>query len=271
MFAVFEDSKSEPDDPEVSLKIRIQQEKRKRANESSLGNIRKVRRVVLAKGLPNQSSAICRSIRAFARFLMGMPSTVETYPQAPTQQEWATWHEWTDKRYARIMKHMEDFLEKHKEVPKQNFKQLYSDELARIRKASAPPAFFSAPDVVNSELNISLNVKKACEQDIQFAGFGRITFEWDASSFSASLWNSTLGTIIIKHYHSWAKGQPGNLWGETGCMEKILDRWVQGQGKEMKRVGGAEGQSSIERKAEKARKASITRMKQKVMIYFCFF
>ena len=82
---MFEDSKSEPDDPELLLKIRLEREKRKRANESSLGNIRKVRRVVLAKGLPNQSSAICRSIRGFAKFLMGMPSTFEMYPGAPSK------------------------------------------------------------------------------------------------------------------------------------------------------------------------------------------
>lgn len=109
-----------------------------------------------------------------------------------------------------MVKHLEEFLKKHKEGPKTIFKQLDNDKLAHIQKALSALPFSSASDVVNS-VNRLPNVRRA------------LTFEADASSFLSSLWNLTLGTIIIKHYHTWAEGLPGNLWGETGCMEKIWD------------------------------------------------
>jgi hypothetical protein len=111
-------------------------------------------------------------------------------------------------------------------------------------------------------------VKKSCEQEIQLAGFGRLTFEWQARSFTASPWNGTLGTILIKHYYQWAKSQAGTLWDEASNMEKILDRWVQGQGKLMKKGDRSDGKSLDDLKREKARKASISRGKSKVCFIY---
>ena len=47
----------------------------------------------------------------------------------------------------------------------------------------------------------------------------------------------------MKNYYNWAKSQPGKIWDKTSCMEKVLDHWVQGMGKEMKQGDRTEGKS----------------------------
>ncbi|KAA1113732.1 hypothetical protein PGTUg99_005384 [Puccinia graminis f. sp. tritici] len=259
-----EDSDSGLEDPEKALKLQQDCQKRKRAQQNSQGTIRKVQRAVVGKKLPSQSGGLSRSIRNFVRFMMGMPATISEYPAAPNRSQWDLWHHWAETRYDKMVKHLAEYTEKHKEVSKSVFKEMYKDEVTHIRKNLSPPAFQAAPDVLNSDLNIPINVKKACEQEVRIAGFGRITFEWEARSFTASPWNATLGSILIKHYFNWAKSQPGTLWDDTSCMELILDRWVKGQGRLMSQAGRQEGKSAEELKAEKARKASISRIKSKI-------
>ncbi|EFP92460.2 uncharacterized protein PGTG_18285 [Puccinia graminis f. sp. tritici CRL 75-36-700-3] len=238
-----DDSDSGIEDPTAALKNQVDRERRKRAHESSQATTRKVRKVVVGQKLPSQSSGLSRSIRNFIKFMMGMPASVSSYPAGPTSTEWGIWHNWTKNRYDKVTAHLEIFSEKHKEVPKPTFKKMYREELDRIRKKLTPPPFIATPDVLNSEINIPMHVKKSCEQEIQIAGFGRLTFEWKARSFTTSPWNGTLGTILMKHYYQWAKSQPGTFWDETSSMEKILDRWVQGQGKLMKKADRSDGKS----------------------------
>ncbi|KAA1108771.1 hypothetical protein PGT21_025205 [Puccinia graminis f. sp. tritici] len=214
-----DDEKSEPEDPEDILKYNLRAQREKRAHEKSQVNERRVRRVVVGKGLPNQSTALCRSIRNFTRFIMGMPESISAYPAPPDQEEW-----------------------ENKNLAKSVFQKVYQDEVSRIRKHLSPPSFTAAPDILSTELDVPLSIKKACEQDLQIAGFGRLTFEWQASSFNSSSWNASLATIVIKHYFNWAKSKPGVMWGEVGCMEQILDRWVRGQGKEIRRAHQTNGQ-----------------------------
>ncbi|KAA1076845.1 hypothetical protein PGT21_021892 [Puccinia graminis f. sp. tritici] len=223
-----EDEKSEPEDPEDILKYNLKAQREKRAHEKSQVNEQRVQRVVVGKGLPNQSTALCRSIRNFTIFIMGMPESISAYPAPPDQEEWEVWNNWTENRYKKLTKHLEEFSEKNKNLAKSVFQ------------------------------------KKACEQDLQIAGFGHLTFEWQASSFNSSLWSASLATIVIKHYFNLVKSKPGGMWGEVGCMEQILDRWVCGQGKEIRRAHQTNGQSLEDLKAEKSRKAAISRMKAKI-------
>ncbi|EFP93518.2 uncharacterized protein PGTG_18932 [Puccinia graminis f. sp. tritici CRL 75-36-700-3] len=259
-----DDSDSGIEDPTAALKNQVDRERRKRAHESSQATTRKVRKVVVGQKLPSQSSGLSRSIRNFIKFMMGMPASVSSYPAGPTSTEWGIWHNWTKNRYDKVTAHLEIFSEKHKEVPKPTFKKMYREELDRIRKKLTPPPFIATPDVLNSEINIPMHVKKSCEQEIQIAGFGRLTFEWKARSFTTSPWNGTLGTILMKHYYQWAKSQPGTFWDETSSMEKILDRWVQGQGKLMKKADRSDGKSLEDLKIEKSRKATINQGKTKI-------
>ncbi|KAA1074745.1 hypothetical protein PGT21_018126 [Puccinia graminis f. sp. tritici] len=259
-----DDEKSEPEDPEDILKYNLRAQREKRAHEKSQVKERRVRRVVVGKGLPNQSTALCRSIQNFTRFIMGMPESISAYPAPPDQEEWEVWNNWTENRYKKLTKHLEEFSEKNKNLAKSVFQKVYQDEVSRIRKHLSPPSFTAAPDILSTELDVPLSIKKACEQDLQIAGFGRLTFEWQASSFNSSSWNASLATIVIKHYFNWAKSKPGVMWGEVGCMEQILDRWVRGQGKEIRRAHQTNGQSPEDLKAEKSRKAAISRMKVKM-------
>jgi hypothetical protein len=258
------DSESEAEDPEAALKHQMEREKRKRNQDLSAGNTRKIRKLVVREKLPSQSSALCRSIRNFVQFMMGVPASIAAFPVEPTPSEWNSWHHWAENRYNKMMKHLDNFTETHKETPKPTFKKMYSDEVARIRKKISPPPFNPAPDVSNSNINIPINVKKACEQDIQLAGFGRVTFEWNSRSFTASPWNATLGSILMKHYYKWAKSQPGTIWEDVPSMEKILDRWVRGKGREMKKGNVVGEKSAEELRADKSKKTAITRMKTKV-------
>ncbi|EFP87821.2 uncharacterized protein PGTG_14536 [Puccinia graminis f. sp. tritici CRL 75-36-700-3] len=92
---------------------------------------------------------------------MGMPATISEYPAAPNRSQWDLWHHWAETRYDKMVKHLAKYTKKHKEVSKSVFKEMYKDEVTRIRKNLSPPAFQAAPDVLNSDLNIPINVKKA--------------------------------------------------------------------------------------------------------------
>ena len=94
--------------------------------------------------------------------------------------------------------------------------------------------------------------------------FGQVTFEWEASSFTSSSWNSSMATIIIQHYYGWAKTQPGMLWDEPSAMEKILERWVQGQGEFIKKAS-VQGSDMVDsQKRTKDQKAYLSKTKKLV-------
>ncbi|PLW47977.1 hypothetical protein PCANC_09368 [Puccinia coronata f. sp. avenae] len=146
-----QDSKSETEeDPTLSLQSQLICEKRKRDKD-----------------------------HAWATFMMGMPPSLSAYPPAPLTIEWDVWNTWATSRY-KMMNHLEEFTWRHEGAPKPVFKQIYKDEVARIRKNLSLPNFQPAANVVNSKINIPISIKKACKQDVQIAGFGGITFEWTA-------------------------------------------------------------------------------------------
>ncbi|EFP79211.2 uncharacterized protein PGTG_05532 [Puccinia graminis f. sp. tritici CRL 75-36-700-3] len=196
-----EDSDSGIEDPTAALKHQVEREKRKRAHENSQANTRKGRKAVVGQQLPSQSGGLSRSIQNLIKFMMEMPASLSAYPAPPTKKEWDTWDNWTKNRYDKVTAHLKSFTEKNKEVAKPTLKKMYRNEMDRIRKHLTPPSFKPSGDVLNSAINIPIHVKKSCEQEIQLAGFGRLTFEWTARSFTASPWNGTLGTILIKHYY----------------------------------------------------------------------
>ena len=194
------DSESGEEDPQAVLAYELNREKMRHVQEQTKDKVCKVRRVVVGQKLPSQSSALCRSVRNFVKFMMGTPATIGAFPHSPTQEELNTWHHRTNSRYEKVVDHLAQFSKTHKEVPKALFKKMYSDEVSRIRKHLSPPAFNPAQDVVNSEINVPINVKKACELEVQLAGFGRVTLEWHSRSFSCSPWNGTMGSILMKNY-----------------------------------------------------------------------
>ncbi|EFP93296.2 uncharacterized protein PGTG_19064 [Puccinia graminis f. sp. tritici CRL 75-36-700-3] len=171
-----EDSDSGLEDPEKALKLQQDCQKRKCAQQNSQGTIQKVRRAVAGKKLPSQSGGLSHSIQNFVRFMMGMPETISEYPAAPNRSQWDLWHHWAETCYNKMVKHLGEYTEKHKEVSKSVFKEMYKDEVSRIRKNLSPPAFQAAPDVLNSDLNIPINVKKACEQEVRNRRFWTYNF-----------------------------------------------------------------------------------------------
>ncbi|KNZ56287.1 hypothetical protein VP01_2441g4 [Puccinia sorghi] len=88
----------------------------------------------------------------------------------------------------------------------------------------------------STNFKIPYTTKLACENEIQFAGFGRITFQWHAKSFTSSTWNASLAGIIVKHYAQQAKGQSEMILEGMDSISGLLDWWVQGQGKELRKV-----------------------------------
>lgn len=129
----------------------------------------------------------------------------------------------------------------------------------------APPPFTAAPDNTCFEADILISVKKAFEQDIHLAGFARVTFEWDSPA-SSSAWNSELGKILMKLYMSWAKTVPEIVFGEMDVMERVLIRWVKGQGKEMRMWQRVPEKFPEDMKCKKAAKVSRSRMVGNVSI-----
>ncbi|KNZ51858.1 hypothetical protein VP01_3782g2 [Puccinia sorghi] len=113
-------------------------------------------------------------------------------PSKPSEAEVSLWAEWKRTLHQCLKEHMEKI---GPSVPKHP-----SISLLFISKCG------------EYKLQDSFHQKLACENEIQFAVFGRITFQWHAKSFSSSTWNSSLAGIILKHYAQWAKGQSKISW-----------------------------------------------------------
>ena len=150
------------------------------------------------------------------------------------------------------------------ELPKAESKRRYDEELARLRQSIPPPPFSSSPNVESTNFKIPFTTKLACENEIQFAGFGRITFQWHAKSFTSSTWNASLAGIILKHYAQWAKGQSEMVLEGMDSISGLLDRWVQGQGKELRKVVGLTAAEAENLKKVRAAKSAKSRTIQQV-------
>lgn len=245
---VFPDSDDENMDPRACNENSSKRLKRAHEHMTSQRNDRKLHKVVAKPSLPSQSSNLARTLRTFIKFLMGMPASPADYPANPTLIEIASWESWDARRYCAIKKHMDNFRTKHANLGKERCKQAEIEELARIRRESNPPQFTPTPFVPCAELNIPKRVKTSCEDDLQLAGFGRFTFRW-GFSFESSSWNAGVGSIATKHYEIWAKTQRGLVWGEMEHVTGVLDRWVQGQAKEMEKLSllGPEGHQTVKK------------------------
>ncbi|KAA1106909.1 hypothetical protein PGTUg99_003834 [Puccinia graminis f. sp. tritici] len=76
-----------------------------------------------------QDCGLSRSIRNFVRFMMGMPATISEYPAAPNRSQRDLWHHWAETRYDKMVKHLAEYTEKHNEVSKSVFKEMYTSSL----------------------------------------------------------------------------------------------------------------------------------------------
>lgn len=241
-----------------------QSEKRKLDKVTSERELRRVRRMVTKAPLPNQSSAVARSLRQWVKFLMGMPADVSALPEPPSEVEVSKWQQWAPMRAKRVSEHLDGIRTKYGEKNKADGQLRYNEEVTRLRTMMAPPEFVPAPNVPSTD-NFPWSAKVTCELDVQRAGFSRITFQWHASSFKSSGWNAALSAIIVQHYTNWEKTQPGKVWDGLNNMSLLLERWVRGQGREIRRAEKL-GPKVEDNKIVKAKRTSIQRTKKKVRV-----
>ncbi|MBW0574817.1 hypothetical protein O181_114532 [Austropuccinia psidii MF-1] len=194
-----------------------------------------------------------------------MPPSVDHFPPNPTNDEEEFHIHWVKNRAKYIKTHLETFEYGLRDCPISERKILVKQEITSISQRLQPPEFKPSRDVLNNKIKVSIVEKHACEKECQLVGLKRITFQW-GSAFNNSTWNAAIADIISKHFFNWSQTQPSLNINNPNQLNLLIERWVNGRGKEMKKLSKL-GQAAEEVKFQKAKKSKNTRGRQNARAY----
>jgi len=224
---------------------RSRQKVQVRRTEQKLDEITTERKV-------HHRAKIFQSLQNFLKEIMGLTARAKAIdlPGPPSLSEVSAWSSWRSRRKDAMRKRLNDLEQANPNLSQAEIDRLKKLELVKLRQTVVGVAFTS-PEL-SSAASVGLAVKKALEQDLQASGFNRFTFEWNATSLTASQWNAAALAILINHWMPWAKNQNlERIDADIALVRKGMETWIHNQGEERKKSRQQPESIANRRKANK--------------------
>ncbi|MBW0502200.1 hypothetical protein O181_041915 [Austropuccinia psidii MF-1] len=260
---------------EFSIQQEEDQQRARNNTRILQGRNHRITRLVTKNDLPSQEYTESVHLQEFIYFLMGISPSVDHFPPSPTNDEEEFHIHWVKTQAKHIKTHLETFEYGLRAHPIHELKILVKQEITSISQQLQPPKLIPSHDFLNNKIKVSIVEKHACEKECQLSnltsisqrlqppeyklshyvlnnkisivenltcekefqlvGLKSITFQW-GTSFNNCTWNAAIANIICKHFFNWSQTQPSLNINNPDKLNLLIECWVNGRGKEMKKL-----------------------------------